>query len=113
MPGEMSQAEKLREELQHLNLRLEVRASQKTAELIAAQSHLDSPKNLQRQTYQSTLTEDSNATQEELANFTSLLSIIQGYINLMKNDLGDPMKFHEDLDAIDEAISKSALLVQS
>jgi hypothetical protein len=109
----MSQAEKLREELQHISLRLEARASQITADLIAAKSHFDLPENLQTQTYQSSLTEDRIAIQEEMADFASVMSIIRGYITLMKNDLGDPLKFHQDLDAISEAISKSALLVQA
>jgi len=107
----MSQAEKLREELQHISLRLEARASQITADLIAAQSHSDSAENLQKQTYQSSLGKNSIAIQEEMADFTSLMTIIQGYINLMKDDLDDPI--HEDLDAISEAISKTALLVQA
>jgi hypothetical protein len=109
----MSQAEKLREDLQHISLRLEARASQLTADLIAAQSHFDSPENLQKQTYQSSLTQKSIARQEEMADFTSLMAIIQGYITLMKNDLGDPIKFQEDLEAISDAISKSAFLVQA
>ena len=109
----MSQAEKLREELQHISLRLEARASQITADLIAAKSHFDSPENLQTQTYQSSLTENPIAIQEEMADFASVMSIIQGYITLMKNDVGDPIKFHQDLDAISEAINKSALLVQA
>ena len=109
----MSQAEKLREELQHISVRLEARASQITADLIAAKSHYDSPENLQKHKYQSSLTENPIAIQEEMADFASVMSIIQGYITLMKNDLGDPIKFHEDLDAISEAISKSALLVQA
>lgn len=109
----MSQVEKLREELQHISLRLEARASQLTADLIAAQSHFDSPENLQKQTYQSSLTQKSIAIQEEMADFTSLMAIIQGYITLMKNDLGDPIKFQEDLEAINDAISKSAFLVQA
>ena len=113
MPYNMTQAEKFREELQHISLRLEARASQVTADLIAAQSHFDSPENLQKQTYQSSLTESSIAIQEEMADFTSLMSIIQGYITLMKNDLGDPIKFHEDLEAISTAISKTAFLVQA
>ena len=109
----MSQVEKLREELQHISLRLEARASQLTADLIAAQSHFDSPENLQKQTYQSSLTQKSIAIKEEMADFTSLMAIIQGYITLMKNDLGDPIKFQEDLEAISDAISKSAFLVQA
>lgn len=109
----MSQVEKLREELQHISLRLEACASQLTADLIAAQSHFDSPENLQKQTYQSSLTQKSIAIQEEMADFTSLMAIIQGYITLMKNDLGDPIKFQEDLEAISDAISKSAFLVQA
>ena len=109
----MSQAEKLREELQHISLRLEARASQITADLIAAKSHFDSPENLQTQTYQSSLTENPIAIQEEMADFASVMSIIQGYITLMKTDVGDPIKFHQDLDAISDAISKSALLVQA
>src|SRR5687767_1916098 len=109
----MRQVEKLREELQHISLRLEARASQLTADLIAAQSHFDSPENLQKQTYQSSLTQKSIAIQEEMADFTSLMAIIQGYITLMKNDLGDPIKFQEDLEAISDAISKSAFLVQA
>ena len=109
----MSQVEKLREELQHISLRLEARASQLTADLIAAHSHFDSPENLQKQTYQSSLTQKSIAIQEEMADFTSLMAIIQGYITLMKNDLGDPIKFQEDLEAISDAISKSAFLVQA
>ena len=109
----MSQVEKLREELQHISLRLEARASQLTADLIAAQSHFDSPENLQKQTYQSSLTQKSIAIQEEMADFTSLMAIIQCYITLMKNDLGDPIKFQEDLEAISDAISKSAFLVQA
>ena len=106
----MSQPEKLREELQHISLRLEARASQITADLIAAKSHFDSPENLQKQTYQSSLTENSVAIQGEMADFTSLMTIIQGYTTLMKNDLGDLIKFHQDLEAISEAISMSALL---
>jgi hypothetical protein len=109
----MSQAEKFEEELQQISLRIEARASQITADLIASQSHFDSPENLQKQTYQSSLTESSIAIQEEMADFTSLMTIIQGYITLMKNDLGDPIKFHEDLEAISEAISNSAFLVQA
>ena len=109
----MSQAEKLREELQHISLRLEARASQITADLIAAKSHFDSPENLQKQTYESSLTENPIAIQGEMADFVSLVTIIQDYTALMKTDLGDPIKFHEDLEAISEAISKSALLVQA
>jgi hypothetical protein len=109
----MSQAEKLREELQHISLRLEARASQITADLIAAKSHLDSPENLQKQTFQSSLTENSMAIQEEMADITSLMTIIQGYITFMKNDLGDAIKVHENLEAISDAISKSAFLVQA
>ena len=48
-----------------------------------------------------------------MADFTSLMAIIQGYITLMKNDLGDPIKFQEDLEAISDAISKSVFLVQA
>jgi hypothetical protein len=113
MPGEMSHAEKLRQELQHISLRLEARASHITADLIAAQTHFDSPENLQKQRYQSGLTENSIAIQEEMADFTSLITIIQGYITLMRNDLGDPIKFQDDLEAISEAISKSAFLAQA
>ncbi len=55
MPENMTQAEKSREELQYISLCLEARASQITADLIAAQSHFDSPENLQKRTYQSSL----------------------------------------------------------
>ena len=48
-----------------------------------------------------------------MADFTSLMIIIQGYITFMKNDLGDPIKVHENLEAISDAISKSAFLVQA
>jgi hypothetical protein len=84
MPKNMNQVEELREELQHISVRLEGRASQITADLIAAKSHFDSPENLQKQKYQSSLTESSIAIKEEMADFTSLMTIIQGYITLMK-----------------------------
>jgi hypothetical protein len=61
---------------------LKARASQITADLIAAQSHFDSPENLQKQTYQLSLTESSIAIKEDMADFTSLMTIIQGTLPL-------------------------------
>ena len=85
----------MHQELKQLTQRLETRAAETTAELIA--------------------TGAANATtvQDEVGEFNALLTVIQGYTTLMKADLADPTKLQEDLEAITEATSLVQSLISS
>jgi GAF domain len=102
----------MREEVQHLIELLEVRASEKTADLIAGHGRIDMPDDLQEEPQPSYL-EENATTQDEMGDFNGLLTIIQGYTTMMKADLGDPTKLKEDIEAISEAASLVKALIDS
>ena len=102
----------MREELQHLIQRLEVRASEKTAELIAGEGRIEMTDDLQEEPQPSSL--EVNVTiQSEMGDFNGLLTIIQGYTTMMKADLDDPTKLKQDIEAISEATSLVKALIDS
>ena len=102
----------LREEMQHLIHRLEVRASEKTADLIAAEDPIEMPEDKQEEPQRSY--EEENATmQGEMGDFDGLLKIIEGYTTMIKADLNDPTKLKEDIEAISEAASLVKALIDS
>ena len=99
-------------EVQHLIQRLEVRASEKTADLIADEGRIDMPDDVHEEPQPSHLEE--NATlQREMGDFDGLLTIIQGYATMMKADLDDPTKLKEDIEAISEAAFLVKALINS
>ena len=102
----------MREELQHLIQRLEVRASEKTADLIAGEGRIEMPEDLQQEP-QPSYVEENATMQGEMGDFNGLLTIIQGYTTMMKADLDDPTKLKEDIEAISEAASLVKALIDS
>lgn len=112
---EIIQPRPMQEELQQLTENLETRASEKTADLIAATDHigltLKRAENLPDE-QQPSICESTGTGPVEVAAFNSLLNIIQGYATLMKDDLNDPIKLTEDIEAISAAVHKSASLVK-
>jgi hypothetical protein len=114
--AEIIQPRRMQEELQQLTENLETRASEKTADLIAATDHigltLERTKNLPNEVQQPKICESTVTGPVEVAAFNSLLNIIQDYATLMKDDLNDPVKLREDIEAISAAVNKSASLVQ-
>jgi hypothetical protein len=101
----------MREELQHLIQRLEVRASEKTADLIADEGRIEMPDDVHEEPQPSHLEE--TATLGEMGDFNGLLTIIQGYTTMMKADLDDPIKLKEDVEALSEAASLVKALIDS
>jgi hypothetical protein len=98
--------------MQHLIHRLEVRASEKTADLIAAEDPIEMPEDKQEEPQPAY--EEENATmQGEMGDFNGLLKIIEGYATMMKADLDDPTKLKEDIEAISEAASLVKALIDS
>jgi hypothetical protein len=102
----------LREEMQHLIQRLEVRASEKTADLIAAEGPIEMPEDKQEEP-QPSYDEENATMQREMGDFNGLLKIIEGYTTMMKADLDDPRKLKEDIEAISEAASLVKALIDS
>jgi GAF domain len=102
----------MREELQHLIQRLEVRASEKTADLIADERRIEMPDDVHEEPQPSHL-EETATLQGEMGDFNGLLTIIQGYTTMMKTDLDDPTKLKEDIEAISEAASLVKALIDS
>ena len=102
----------MREELQQLIQRLEVRASEKTADLIAGEGRIEMPDKLEEQP-QPSYFEENATMQREMGDFNGLLTIIQGYTTIMKADLDDPTKPKEDIEAISEAASLVKALIDS
>jgi len=113
---EIIQPRRMQEELQQLTENLETRASEKTADLIAATDHsgltLKRAKNLPDEAQQPSICESTVTGAVEVAAFNSLLNIIQDYATLMKDDLNDPIRLTEDIEAISVAVNKSASLVK-
>ena len=99
----------IQQELKQLTRRLETRAAEKTAELIATGAEVETPAEMPLSDL------DANATtvQDEIGDFNALLTVIQGYSTLMKVDLGDSTKLQEDLEAITEATSLVQRLISS
>ena len=102
----------LQEEVQHLIQRLEVRASEKTADLIAGEGPIEMREDMQQEP-QSSYEEENATMQGEMGDFDGLLKIIEGYTTMMKADLDDPTKLKEDIEAISEAASLVKALIDS
>jgi hypothetical protein len=102
--------------LQQLRENLESRASEKTADLIAIKERvgltLERAENFPKGAQKLSVFQSTGTGPVEVAAFDSLLDIIQDYATLMKNDLNDPIKLREDIEAISDAINKSASLAQ-
>lgn len=110
---EMFEPRRMQEKLRELSQNLEARASEETADLIAAKDRVAltfEREDLQKEVPQTDIRE--SAGRAPRAVFDTLLNIIQGYATLMKNDLNDPIKLKEDIEAISDAINKSGSLVQ-
>ena len=101
----------IREELQHLSDGLETRALEKTAELMAAAGHGDMPESVSTDTLSSLRNVDTEQVQNDY--FDNLITVIAGYATLMREDLNDPTKLQEDVEAISEAASLVRALINS
>jgi len=112
---EILQPKRMQKELEQLTENLETRASEKTADLIAATDHngltQEGPENVSKAPQPSSLVTTVMGP-VELAAFNSLLEIIHDYATLMKNDLNDPVKLREDIEAISAAVDKSAAFAE-
>jgi hypothetical protein len=93
----------IRAELQHLSDGLETRALEKTAELIAAGGHGDMPESVSTDTLSGLRNVDTEQVHND--DFNNLITVIAGYATLMREDLDDPTKLQEDIEAISEAAS--------
>ena len=102
----------IRQELQHLTQDLDTRAADKTAELIAAESDIAAPENLYERT-ESSLSSKRLTEEAQARDLNGLLTVINGYAMLMKEDLNDPAKLQEDIEAISEAASLVKALINS
>ena len=101
----------IRAELEHLSDGLETRALEKTAELIAAGGAGDMPESVSTDTLTSLRNVDTEQVQND--DFNSLITVIAGYATLMREDLDDPTKLQEDIEAISEATSLVRALINS
>ena len=110
-PGEAVEAGHIRAELQHLSDGLETRALEKTAELMAAGGHGDMPESVSTDTLSSLRNVDTEQVQND--DFNNLITVIAGYATLMREDLDDPTKLQEDVEAISEAASLVRELINS
>ena len=105
---------RIAQELQDLTIRLERRASEKTAELFNAK---DQEK---RALLHKSKVEQANLTRRalrlpprEMADFTELLNVIQGYTTLIRRDLNDITQLKENIGSIREAIFLVEALIDS
>jgi hypothetical protein len=101
----------IRAELQHLSDGLETRALEKTAELIAAGGHGDMPESVSTDTLSGLRNVDTEQVHND--DFNNLITVIAGYATLMREDLDDPSKLQEDIEAISEAASLVRALINS
>jgi hypothetical protein len=101
----------IRAELQHLSDGLETRALEKTAELMAAGGHAEMPESVSTDTFSSLRNVDTEQVQTD--DFNNLITVIAGYATLMREDLDDPTKLQEDVEAISEAASFVRALINS
>ena len=108
---EKIEAGHIRAELQHLSDDLETRALEKTAELMGAGGHGDMPESVSTDTRSSLRNVDTEQVQND--DFNNLITVITGYATLMREDLDDPTKLQEDLEAISEAASLVRALINS
>ena len=111
-PAENIESGHIGEELRHLSQGLEERAAEKTAELIAAASQVDTPQHLVEQRELS-LVKNLVADEVEASDLNSLLTLINGYAALMKEDLNDPTRLQADAEAISEAAALVRTLINS
>jgi hypothetical protein len=101
----------IRAELQHLSDGLETRALEQTAELMAAGGQGDMPKSVSTDTLSSVRNVDTEQVQND--DFNNLITVIAGYATLMREDLDNPTKLQEDVEAISEAASLVRALINS
>lgn len=109
--AEAVEAGHVRAELQHLSHDLETRAAEKTAELMAGSGHGDKPEGVSTDTLSSL--RNVGTEQVQIDDFDNLISVINGYATLMREDLDDPTKLQEDIEAISEAASLVRALINS
>lgn len=108
---EAVEAGHIRAGLQHLGDDLETRALEKTAELMAAGGHGDVAESVSTDTLSSLRNVDTEQVQTD--DFNNLITVIAGYATLMREDLDDPTKLQEDVEAISEAASLVRALINS
>ena len=110
-PREAVEAELIKAELQHLSHGLETRATEKTAELMAGGGHCNMPEGVSTDTLSSLRNVGTEQVQND--DFNNLITVINGYATLMREDLDDPTKLQEDIEAISEAASLVRALINS
>jgi signal transduction histidine kinase len=114
---QVSDRKRAEEELQQLNTDLESRVAQGRMDLATANADLErsveKESKLQEQLRQSQKMESIGKLVGGIAHdFNNLLNIVQGYVSVMREDLGDPIKLEESIGVIDGAIEEGASLVQ-
>jgi hypothetical protein len=108
---EVVEAGHIRAELQHLSDGLETRALEQTAELMAGGGHGEMPESVSTDTLSSLRNVDTEQVQND--DFNNLITVIAGYATLMREDLDNPTKLQEDVEAISEAASLVKVLIDS
>jgi hypothetical protein len=108
---EVVEAGHIRAELQHLSDGLETRALEQTAELMAGGGHGEMPESVSTDTLSSLRNVDTEQVQND--DFNNLITVIAGYAILMREDLDNPTKLQEDVEAISEAASLVKVLIDS
>jgi hypothetical protein len=101
----------IRAELQHLSDGLETRALEKTAELMATGGNDDMPESVSTDTLSGLRNVDTEQVHND--DFNDLITVAAGYATLMREDLDDPTKLQEDIEAISEAASLVRALINS
>ena len=108
---EVVEAGRIRAELQHLSDGLETRALEQTAELMAGGGHGEMPESVSTDTLSSLRNVDTEQVQND--DFNNLITVIAGYATLMREDLDNPTKLQEDVEAMSEAASLVKVLIDS
>jgi hypothetical protein len=78
---------------------------------MAAGGHGDMPESVSTDTLSSLRNVDTEQVQND--DFDNLITVIAGYATLMREDLDDPTKLQEDIEAISEAASLVRALINS
>jgi hypothetical protein len=78
---------------------------------MAAGGHGDMPESVSTDTLSSLRNVDTEQVQND--DFSNLITVIAGYATLMREDLDNPTKLKEDIEAISEAASLVKALIDS
>ena len=78
---------------------------------MGAGGHGDMPESVSTDIRSSLRNVDTEQVQND--DFNNLITVIAGYATLMREDLNDPTKLQEDLEAISEAASLVRALINS